>query len=1053
MSNNAFKEENLLSTNNIKMPPNNPKIKIINYLGKIYKYRNIVELSKKLNISRPETRELLKQYREGSFIKYVMNENTNTLTKIDLRQKPTLLRSFGINKPRRALINKALITNTPYKNFKISNKINSSTPIKLVFKITFTASISELEDVKDKTFLSNWRGGEIEPVSPNQISDILIYSYIFDYMPNIEEGTITDVSYEIISAGSNIEFKLNDDYELYDENALDIKELYNETIDNKNGDCVRDYIKNNFKRTSKKYIDKMRTISDIYNFAVKYDVKMLCYDIRGTIQKAYYPKTNKNKMKNIIFIAHNNHLYPLKNEILRKTKPKKDIPYKFIEDTNDKFLNIIKKDKAMPKYVNFTVDREKGIYISGFTYKDVVYHNNRDYDIILKLLTSYGLADYMTPFTNRNNVAKIIEKLYLQKTNEKTKIMTKINIDSYLPPNSKFIKGGFNYINENVLETTDEINDIITMDKCKAYSYALKDLDFLIKCDIRNTEIYTDNINKFTPHYLYIVKPNESSILLPNTNIYSGEYMNKVKENTTLKFKVLEYIHCEKVENVFKQFIIDLYEKCKELKDLTLAKNIVNIHIGKMEAFTERKQKFKIEDGIYNEKTIKNEDGNFMGNYVEIFDRNKYDTNEYNSGYFLKIIQDETIDIYNRKPISVQVKDHTRWILYEKMCDLGLKDKDIIQVKTDSISFKKRKGINYMKYIDAHNIDKWKLECFSKLKCGYGLLDNVGVSFQYENDGQFNGEINELGNCYAGSGKTYHIVNNIIPNLNKYINDKLKNSLYEEKEIDVKNDYIVLSPQHSCIKEYRKLGINCNVSRAYDFKLEYPKEKVIIVDEIGMLNRSAWNMLCKSKLKGKIIIGYGDFRQLIPVDKFKVKNHFLKYFFTDIIQMNTNYRNEFTTDYYDNLIKSNNTKYLVDEIMKHSEKDYRNADVIITYTNKTRMKYNKLMAKHKGFKDKKDVGVKCILLSNELKDMEIYNKYEFTVVEADDEFITVNDDLKDYKIPIEKYEEYFDYGYCRTIYSIQGESIPKYFWTNTVADNKYINGVVAYTIISRKKTK
>ena len=111
------------------------------------------------------------------------------------------------------------------------------------------------------------------------------------------------------------------------------------------------------------------------------------------------------------------------------------------------------------------------------------------------------------------------------------------------------------------------------------------------------------------------------------------------------------------------------------------------------------------------------------------------------------------------------------------------------------------------------------------------------------------------------------------------------------------------------------------------------------------------------------------------------------------------------------------------------------------------------MAKHKGFTDKKNIGVKCILLSNELRDMDIYNKYEFTVVKADSEFITVNDELKDYKIPIKEYDEYFDYGYCRTIYSIQGDSIPKYFWTDTTEDNKYINGVVAYTIISRKKTK
>ena len=212
-------------------------------------------------------------------------------------------------------------------------------------------------------------------------------------------------------------------------------------------------------------------------------------------------------------------------------------------------------------------------------------------------------------------------------------------------------------------------------------------------------------------------------------------------------------------------------------------------------------------------------------------------------------------------------------------------------------------------------------------------------------------------------------------------------------------------------------------------------------------------MLYKCKLMGKIIIGYGDFKQLIPVDKFKIKNHFLKFFFTEIVEMTTNHRNDFTKDYYDTLINATDIKYCINEINKHSEKSYKDADIIITYTNKTRMEYNEKMAKHLGFTDKKDIGVKCILLSNELRDMEIYNKYDFTVIANDGEFITINDELKDYKIQIDDYEEFFDYAYCRTIYSIQGESIPKYYWTNTTTDNKYLTGIVAYTIISRKKTK
>ena len=46
---------------------------------------------------------------------------------------------------------------------------------------------------------------------------------------------------------------------------------------------------------------------------------MIAFDINGNVIKSNYP-TKKNKLKNMIYVAYNNHLYPLKNQYLKKKK-------------------------------------------------------------------------------------------------------------------------------------------------------------------------------------------------------------------------------------------------------------------------------------------------------------------------------------------------------------------------------------------------------------------------------------------------------------------------------------------------------------------------------------------------------------------------------------------------------------------------------------------------------------------------------------------------------------------------------------------------------------
>ena len=68
---------------------------------------------------------------------------------------------------------------------------------------------------------------------------------------------------------------------------------------------------------------------------------------------------------------------------------------------------------------------------------------------------------------------------------------------------------------------------------------------------------------------------------------------------------------------------------------------------------------------------------------------------------------------------------------------------------------------------------------------------------------------------------------------------------------------------------------------------------------------------------------------------------FNKMMFNNIITLDTNYRNNFNKEYYDDLINENIN--LEEEVKKYSTDNYHEADVIICYTNDIRNIYNKLL--------------------------------------------------------------------------------------------------------------
>ena len=617
-----------------------PIEKTFQYLGKSYKYTTPASLGKKLKLTTNETKKLLEKSKRGTMFAYLTDKEGN-VARQNLKLKPLVARNFGLKRINNKTILKDNFTN--YKGITISSKLPKSKPINLA--ITITADIIWSEDFERKTFQVN------KLVSPNKINSEYLESLVREHY-SLDEQEIKLVDTDFNSSKTDQKFSL-DFMGLRRSKPLDISNLYNEVIDNKDGNCIQDYLGKIYKKFSKKEISTLQNVNDLYNYAFKHNIKMIAYDINGNVIKSYYPTKRNSNRKNLIFIAYDSHLYPLKNTLLKKVKPLKD--YNIIHSTN-------LKDKLIEFLEQGILPRDVRIYakhISSFQIGNDLYLDNPDYEICKDILSKFGLLDKLSPLTSLSSIGGILEKLFIKQ-----------NIDSFIPANSIYVKGGFNYHNDKLKYT----KDFITMDKTKAYSYSLSSLEYLITTDYKCCNIKTKNINKIVPHYLYIVEPKKSTILLDNENVYSGEHLIYCKKEG-VEFKIKEEIECDKKPNYYKELIEKLYK----FVDPKYAKQIINIMIGKMERYSV--------DSEFNEfhKILgKDELETFTGF-----------TEPLNDDYCIGYKPITRNNIINKKPINIQVKDKARVLIYEMMKKLNIDDKkDLLQINTDSITFKPKNKDN-----------------------------------------------------------------------------------------------------------------------------------------------------------------------------------------------------------------------------------------------------------------------------------------------------------------------------------------------------------------------
>jgi len=1086
------------------------KTKKINVLGEKYIYKVIPQLANKLGVGSTykERRENAKKIIENvSKDKIIIDAITGDFTEINLQDKPLMIKKFFEIKKMNRDQKIDIVINNPYeytdegikeiliydKDKRIDHDTILNVTYEIIIRIYTSSNDGTLKTMSRRSIHDDYKG-EIEGDEQQTCrylkkgffieynhnyfkedkEDNNIYARYGNYNGELNEDTIKNYYFKRINNGDDIEYIDDQDVEyfgnfmkkiIYEDlsnydfctnvliesihvfsnrykNELDIttmkmlldtydniKNIFGEIIDidtSIHSNCTIAYLTQKFKQIRVEAFFKNNnidftdglTVQEIQIFCAYYNIKHLAYDINKNIIFNYKPEKKNKCYGALIYISHNSHIYPLKNKYLKCINTDEfDNKLLTQNQIDNKFNRLIKK-KIMPNEVETSgmdPDEKYKINIKQFTHKKTRYFANDDYEYSLRILKLYGLEDKIETFTNRYNIAGIIEKVY-----------NLPNIYSFFPQLDRYKIPMYNFLRSEMDINIDD-NELETIDKNKMFAYALSILPFLLSFDIRTNKtnkIEIDQICDINESFLYFADPEQSSILMPSPFFYSGYhliYCSKIG----LKFKITYEFETRKNVNKYSELIDDFFNKIQSDKNKydndddndnykIFYKMILNVMMGKFERPC-GVDKYNKVSKICDKEEAKRTDSSQL---------------EYNDNYIFCYNTIKTIRAYTKKIISIQIKEMMHRIVYEKMVSLGLSDKnkDVIQINCDSITYIKN---NNSKSEYTTDYKGWKQALFNTVLHSTTMhvkqYDDIFDIVQFRKVTYIKG----LGGC----GKTFYCINKIIPYLKRH-----------------NKSFLVLSPSHIALKEYRENDIECTVIQTYEWQPLPTQYDVIILDEIGLCDKKAHDILYKCHLSGCELILMGDFNQLLPVEETSQLNSdlYMKYMITREIHLDKNYRNNFSNDYYESLI--NNKINVENELKKYNTLDYKKADIIICYHNKIVDKYNELMMKHLNI-NFGDIGCKVMCKTNELKDYNIYNNFMLKVTKKTKLYITLDDNIK---IPLDiffkkdhkTHEPYFKPAYARTIYNMQSDSCSSYH----IPDEEIIyllNPRIVYTIISR----
>ena len=830
------------------------------------------------------------------------------------------------------------------------------------------------------------------------------------------------------------------------------------------GYCVKRFLSYKFpeiipKMPLKYKIDGPVHFVDFTNILHYFKISYLLFGIDGK-EVMRSPTINRDRL--VTGLVHNNHVEPISGYRLRRRKIKLN-GCVLEKNCLNEMIRLYKTKKIHPAKVTMDIDCSKLLiksYVIGN--KRHVHDESREHPAIDDILKSFNID-------NSDGHVKTISQMMYEIESGRTTVCP----NSFLPNFKQFSVSPYNYTNSNDMN----YDNIRKIDKNLSYGHALYSLPYLIFTDWRTYKVCDYNEgDDIVEKYLYFVKISKSSILLPHSGLYEGyhlkytlsEYNNEMKSTVqivqyletdvcinhykTIISRILQLIDSGMLDTHFTDSEVDIHLQKKEF-----VKSLLVRMIGKFEYQNHNKTKYEYK-GIYTKEFAKS----ITGKYYDIPDEDLC------IGYnILPIVP----NVYSRLPISNQVKNMSRRVLYEKMKEMDLSTNDIIQIKTDSIKYvtcfkqisdlidttKPYKLEDYMRC--------WKTETVSEIEDDWGT--NTKLCDKLWNDKpllpvNISECTQKLIKRYAGAGKTYY-VKNIVSSLNG-------------------KSYKIFTPTHQSLKGYKDLGFNCDVIQTIKYSRILPEEDLIIIDEFGMCDSSAHDLVMALKIKNKEYICLGDFNQLRPTDEYIKRydmDHYIAFLFNTVDSTYTNFRNTFTKQYYDSLIKStevsnpltNEPTYCVREVHKYSTRYPEDAEFILCYRIRTARCYNTYMLSVLKL-ERYDIGTKYICLTRKYSRCDsitreymdgytddnescgIESKTIFTIVDIVDniaECITLDNKVK-YMIPMKKIKTAnFQLAYAVNIHNMQGSSISSYYWASE--DDAFITNTIAYVVISRLQNK
>lgn len=993
------------------------------------------------------------------------NQDTNEASKIVVDKKE-FIRNF-----------RNRVSNIQYKS-----ELNPEDTFSGALSFTYSVEYSHVGEIRDGSIFYEGLVGDI-------------HDFLYEHITSIHPSVSVDI--EILSAETipvNQSIPMN-----YNFNRMTLSDTIDNLILSKYVDnlmvlpkrdgtntCVYDFLNWGVSKhiDVKKYDKENIVLSDVINDLEKHKIPITIYDVDGNVIKNI--TTPDSRIKKLYCIVHNNHLYPMRNKLNSIVNGNTNVVYE--KNCNDKFKEIIMSgiepfDVKLKYKPNID---DKNVYIKSFKTNDSIYVSDEELFNFIPISKKIDVKiDY-----DISSHSMLFKKLM------------ELNSDfrpySTIPESFKFIKSPIVYRNENV-------EALYSRDGNSFYIHIAKSLPFLIKCDYTTDEpcIYTDE--PIIDHNLYLCEPIEENFLINDRNIYSGIFIKEVMENfPDTKFKILEYINCSRLPNVFTKFIDDIQSIIPQIDpqinqqtdpqtnpEWKTIKTIITKMFGIFQMSKDIGTPIKIEyDGIFTEFEMNTKNYNF--DYIPINEK-------YNLKYH-SVNQPKSIKTL--KPIGMMIMDFAKLEMMKFMKINGIKLENIAQIKTDSIYTNIPFKTDPSKIIGQFKEEKI---------CEKKLLSHTPLSIENLSDVSLFPQSNAGENCtivlqYAGAGKTYTIINEIIPS---------------------NPNYIVLCSRHKALDEYRKYKLNHSIICA-SITETFMEYDTIIVDEIGMVDRSTWKIIINLILAGKKVICYGDFNQFPDIDVLKSTNtqyippkdrpldyntYIPKEFGTlpktmiyflfnkvDMYESYVNHRNDFTIAYYNSLIKKEIDPVM--EIMVNStpiEKlnfsvyDDKTRDHIITYTKESRNVYNGIIMKKLGFpvvvtesikkvETAKRIGndvirgtmdVTTTKLSNyahknvrliadltdnpdsrkndNIRERDIYNGMIYFIVDSKGDTYTLNNGSSFSKKEIEKY---FQPAYAINIHKLQGIWVSNYGFPidDKLASNRFIN-IIAYVTISRLRTK